>query len=451
MEQKHQKQNPALQTEGQREVQGRTFLRLGVICALVLAAAALGHRSLKPHQAPSARPHSPALTAARDAADDLASAVVREATSAVERPGDQLNKKPSIPRRPAAVSASNSPILPAVRVPSELPASAIPSKQLISSIAQPDQPLTRERASEIKQSIAQIISQGPAAIPAIAQFLEKSQDLSFADSNGHSLVGYDSLRAALFDSLRQIGGAEAESVLLTVLRTTADPVEVSLLARTLDAQAPGQYRSEVLNATRETLDQIIAGQLSVGDVGPLFQVLQSYGDASVLADLQRTQPRWANYATMALAGLPDGQGIPALVQLAQGPTGDRFALQMLAQVAGTNPDAGVALVEQARLNQIPDRAWPQIATGLAGDQYQLQRPIADPSSPNQLIPGSKSYHIPANNQNFFSAPITADLPADEIARRQELIGQLLALARGSVASQALQNARAQLSALHPKP
>src|SRR5437867_5727118 len=279
MEQNHHKQNPAFQTAGQRGVQGRTFLRLAVVCALVIAAGALGYRLLKPHQAPAPRSHSPDVTAARDAADDLASAVVREGASAVERPAEKLNKNPSIPRRPAAVSASNSPTFPSVRVPPELPASAIPSRQLISSIAQPDQPLTRERAAEIKQNIAQIISQGPAAIPAIAQFLEKAQDLSFANSNGQSPVGYDSLRAALFDSLRQIGGAEAEAVLLNVLRTTADPAEVALLARNLEGLAPGQYRSDVLNATRETLEQIISCQLNVGDVGPLFQVLQSYGDA----------------------------------------------------------------------------------------------------------------------------------------------------------------------------
>src|SRR5262245_66421064 len=121
--------------------------------------------------------------------------------------------------------------------------------------------------------------------------------------------------------MRQLRGNVVLGLLDDTLRITADPGEVAMLARHLEELAPGQYRDEALNATRETLAQVAEGK-SKTDVGPLFQVLQTYGDSSVVADLQKAMPNWQHYALMTLAGLPDGQGIPALLQQAQQPGTD---------------------------------------------------------------------------------------------------------------------------------
>ena len=46
-----------------------------------------------------------------------------------------------------------------------------------------------------------------------------------------------------------------------------------------------------------------------------------------------------------------------------------FALRPLAQAAMQYPEAGRALVEQARLNQIPDSAWPTLAASFLREGY----------------------------------------------------------------------------------
>ena len=154
------------------------------------------------------------------------------------------------------------------------------------------------------------------------------------------------------------------------------------MARYLDEQAPGQYRQEVASAARETLAQAATGQVQLRETAPLFQMLQRTGDAEIAGDLARTAPQWNYYSTMALAGMSDGQGIPALVQSTQeavkaGKNPNSFALQMLAQTASQSSEAAAALVEQARQNQIPDWTWTKIVEGLAGDQYQLGKPPSD--------------------------------------------------------------------------
>jgi hypothetical protein len=128
------------------------------------------------------------------------------------------------------------------------------------------------------------------------------------------------------------------------------------------------------------------GKADVKDAGPLFQVLQTYGDASVAADLEKLVPKWNYYATMALAALPFGEGIPSLIRLAQDPAGaetgrSQLPLQMLAQVSPQYPDGATALLEMARQNQIPEIAWRAIAAGLGGNQYQFARQLPQNTLP----------------------------------------------------------------------
>ena len=120
-----------------------------------------------------------------------------------------------------------------------------------------------------------------------------------------------------------------------------------------------------------------------------------------------------------------------------------MAFQMLAQIATEYPDAGAALIDQARRNQIPDAAWRKIATGLAGDQYQIGMP-PELSALTSPLPGLKTYHIESGNQNFYSLPLNANLSSDQISQRLALIDQLLAAASSPAAVDALKNARALL-------
>jgi hypothetical protein len=112
-------------------------------------------------------------------------------------------------------------------------------------------------------------------------------------------------------------------------------------------------------------------------------------------------------------------------------------------MAAEYPDAGAALLEQARHNQISDAVWRKIAAGLAGDQYQIGMP-SELSALTPILPGLKTYHIESGNQNFYSLPLAATLPDDQRSQRLALIDQLLASASSPAAVEALKNAQALL-------
>ena len=124
---------------------------------------------------------------------------------------------------------------------------------------------------------------------------------------------------------------------------------------------------------------------------------------------------------------------------------------MLAQAAPQFPDASAALLEAARRGEIPDAAWRKIATGLAGDQYQLEKPQINSTTGGTAFLGLKGYHIEAGNQNFYSLPFLAERDSDEVKQRLAVIDQLLAVSQNSIALQALQNARGQLTADKQRP
>ncbi|HXJ75865.1 MAG TPA: hypothetical protein VNM37_23615, partial [Candidatus Dormibacteraeota bacterium] len=241
--------------------------------------------------------------------------------------------------------------------------------------------LTEEQAAQIQQTLQQLVAQGPAALPALREFLEKNQDWRLGKWPTGS-AGAPTVRTGLLDALRQIEGPEALALSQHVLQTTADPLEIALLARNLDQAAPGQYSQQAVEAATATLEQAAQGALTNIDVGPLFQVLQNYGAGSTVAELEKLAPQWGYYATLALAQLPSGQGIPALERMAVDSSaagiGNRdFAVQMLAQVSPRSSDAATALVELARQNQISDSNWRSLADVLSGMQYQFGRPFPD--------------------------------------------------------------------------
>ncbi len=303
-------------------------------------------------------------------------------------------------------------------------------------------PITPEQAEQWKVGRQALVAQGAAAVPAIREFLLQNQDAQLTAANGGSLLGETSMRLSMIEALRQIGGPEATAAMLETLQNSSAPSELARLAQNLEQVAPGQYRQELVSAANAALAAAAKTQ-GDGDVGALFQMLQTYGDAGTASALEQLQSQWSYYAMIGLAGLPEGQGIPSLVRQAEDPAAggkQSLALQLLAQVSGQYPEAGNALLEQARLNQIPDRAWTTLASALAGDQYHIG---AAPSGPDgTAIPGLMAIHMAAGNQNFYSLPVT---DPSELQKRLALIDQLLAASQNPAAIAALQNARTRVS------
>jgi hypothetical protein len=354
------------------------------------------------------------------------------------------------PQSPAVVQAATHPVGAAPLSPKR-PEPSSYTRELVAGIVNLDPTrgsITEEQAEQWKQRLATLVQQGVAAVPAIGEFLEQNQELNFSAFEGGQLLGQPSLRTALIDALRQIGGPEATSAMLETLQTTTLPSEIALLARYLEEQTPGEHRQAILSAAQDVIAMADKDQLPGWDVGALFQVLQSYGDSSTTAALQQLQLKWNYYATMSLAGMQGGEGMPNLIRQAQDPTADGrtrdHVFQMLAQVATRYPDAAGALLEQAQSNQIPGSAWRKIVAGLAGDQYGIGSP-PNLNPITKTLPGLKGYHIVVGNQNFYSLPLSATLPSEEINQRIALLDQLRGHTQDTVAVQALQTARESLA------
>ena len=330
---------------------------------------------------------------------------------------------------PRAVKQSE----PAVQAQPQAAGSTAYAQQLLAALTQidPNGLASPQKVEELKQAFKQLAAQGAAAVPAIGQYLDRFQDRDF-DSAASKLVGYPSLRIGLMDVLAQIGSPEASGLLLQTLQNTGDSQEIAFLAKGLENQIPPeQFRSAALTAASEVLTQALSDRRDMGMIAPLFEVLQKYGDASVVGLLEQSVSKWNYYPTLALAGMADGAGIPSLIQLAQEPAvkaagkGD-FALRPLAQVALQYPEARAALLDQARLNQIPDRAWATVASSLAGTYIQY------------------------GNQIFGSTVPPVVWSGEQINARLAVLDQMLAVTSNSAGHQALQEARAVVFSKTPQ-
>jgi hypothetical protein len=106
----------------------------------------------------------------------------------------------------------------------------------------------------------------------------------------------------------------------------------------------------------------------------------------VVFDLEEAyQSHWRSYAAAALAGLPEGAGIPSLIWLATDPAvpperKDPFVLVMLAQASRTYPEAGEALLDLAVSGELPTSGLSNLAWYLAGKELALRLPLSDRSS-----------------------------------------------------------------------
>lgn len=311
-------------------------------------------------------------------------------------------------------------------------------------------PVTGENAGVWKQTFESLVRGGIASVPALAQLLNSYQDQHF-DEATMAALGYESTRVAVFDALAWIGGPEAIGVLGNVLQTTASPREIAWLAAMLEAIAPDQYRAKAVEAARESLAMAVEQQLEGYDVAPLFEVLERYGGTAIVGDLQNSASYWSYYATLTLGNLPEGAGVPSLIELAQAqPNGSSGparlqALQMLAQMAVANPDAREALIEQAQENQIPANHWPYLTRPLAGDQAQVLDSVFNDELPSLVEVNTGVSHINLNNQNFFYAPAGGMLTAEQVRQQLTLVEELALVTPNPDAQRVLAQARVELN------
>jgi len=328
------------------------------------------------------------------------------------------------------------------------------TRQLVTSLSQLEVghgPITAQQAGAWKQTLQQLAEQKESAIPAIREFFEKNMDIAFDADADRKLMGASSLRLALLDTLQKIGGPESLGVSLEMLQTTADPLEIATLTKYLEQTDPGKYRDAALGAAREALNVAASGQWDGRDVAPLLEIVKQFGGPAAADDLQKLGKNWFDYTPMVLAALPDGSGVPALIQWARNPessamSGNEIYLRMLAQTSAQYTEAFNTLVEQAAANRIPASAWPGIAAAIGGSTLELANPALDSVSPLISKSETRKYHIAVGNQNFLDLPPPDDMSASLVTARLGFIDRLLATTSNPGAVQALQTTRAALMA-----
>jgi len=317
--------------------------------------------------------------------------------------------------------------------------------------------ITAEGATDLKRLLRALRKQGAAAVPAIGAFLRHGEDVAFTKLSGGELVGHRTLRQALLNTLQKIGGSEAQAVALEQVQQTREPIELTMLARTLDQEAPGEHREAVIHAISTVLQGAEQAPPRDGpDVGPLFQLLQTYGGAQAVAVLDQAVSQWGEYALLALAGLPNGEGMPSLTAMVGTPSvavqDPALPFQILAQDPVRYPEAGEALVELARTGRIPDRAWSAVGEGLGGKQIQFSRQMFDGTplaGPDAAGAGGgaalwKAYYIQWLNVRYEQRAVSAEWSAEQLEQQLALIDQLLGVTSRPAAVHALQQARESL-------
>ncbi|HEY3913072.1 MAG TPA: hypothetical protein VGN61_01190 [Verrucomicrobiae bacterium] len=359
-----------------------------------------------------------------------------------------------------SMTASKPPVAPSQPIvqtppPAESATASAPTpvtdpQQLLTNLAAVDgkEPITADQAQKWKESLRQLIHLGSASVQPIQKFLAQNLDANYAGVSGADQLGHNSLRSALLDALIQIGGPESTAAMLQILQTSIFPTDVLTVDKVLEAQSPGQFQQDILNAVRQQLSLAAMDQLGGANVGPLFQVLSNIGatGTDVEGDLAQYAEKWHYYAIIALIGLPNNAGVPAIIQIAQGTLAGNqtVAGQALAELAPNNPEALSALIALAKSGQLNDSALAQLAPFLGGRQYQLTQPS------NPATPGYLTLHMGLGNQDFASRDDTSLTPA-QLTHRISIIDQVLAVipAADVSAQDAIQQQKTVLAARLP--
>jgi hypothetical protein len=305
--------------------------------------------------------------------------------------------------------------------------------------------VTPESAAAWKELMHQTVALGSEAVPAIREFLGKNEDYDLG-SGSRQLLGYDSARAAMFDALMQIGGAEAEEALTGTLAAALDPREIAMLARNLETMSPGQHADAAVEAARQALAAAGRGEMADRDVAPAFEVLNRFGGGAVAADMEQAAAKWNYYSAIALAQLPDGAGVPSLIRLAEGADnlsklGSDPAIRMLAGLAGQNDEARTAFLDLVKKDRVSESTWTGLAPILAGDSVQFTDPVLGESVPQDAGSDVRRTHLTYGNQNFYSAAPTGNAAAEQLGRQLTWLDQLAAAATSPVSQTAVRNAR----------
>ena len=405
----------------------RIHYRKGLLFGIVLLSAAL----LISQQI--TRQHNPSAVKT-----SLNTAVITKQQSTTETGSSQTPVKPDPVAAGTEPQPNQAQPVPANNGQAESPQTS-PEQLIDDLLTLLDQPLSDLQAERFRELMAELAAQGQAALPVIRDYLLSGEDHLFPDEGK---FGHPSLRLAMIDALQKTAAEDVPLISLVLLQSQVSAPEFIALSGYLEKSEPGFYQTEITAAGRQFLAQ--AAETNSTELGPVYELLGQAGATSV-ADLTAAPSHLSHYASVGLALLPDGQGVPALLdQIHQSDLKfddqqELLQLKLLAQVAAEQADAAAALAEFARQKLIPDSAWPEIAAIAAGlERIQLNRHEGTVLSSQQIA-------SPYGYQVLYRTRVSGHRGTTEALARLELIELLHELAPGNGAGEALATVLDRLS------
>src|SRR6266404_5896916 len=175
-------------------------IRLELVLVTGAAVLAVGyfafrHSDSAPSAPQSASPGAPAATSTRPKDVDTNRRVMAPVHSPRSPETESTATRP-VTGRPAIVSAP-------VEPPPQPAGPRTAAQDLVARLAQSNFSggISPQKADELKRTFKEITDQGPAAVPAIREFLDRFQDIDFDSVGAGSMVGSSSLRTGLLNAL----------------------------------------------------------------------------------------------------------------------------------------------------------------------------------------------------------------------------------------------------------
>jgi hypothetical protein len=175
--------------------------------------------------------------------------------------------------------------------------------------------------------LEELVMAGPAGLPAIKDFLNGGDNAFFSLSpeqqKGARNLVPQTLRLALLEAAKRIGGTEAESLLADTLARTGRSEEVTWLAFSLQEIAPDKYRDLALDAARRLLSAPASPDGKGGDRDLGFMLLSEFRDTSYVAAAQqqlvRADGKVDKSALKYLMQTLGPQSVPVVAQMYEDP------------------------------------------------------------------------------------------------------------------------------------
>ena len=153
-----------------------------------------------------------------------------------------------------------------------------------------DQPRS---ARLLGHELENLIACDVAALPVINDFLVSKADVDYDLAgfiknvrNGKVPTEFNtppSLRLGLFEAVKDIGGVEAEKILVDALTTTGRGLEVAFLSCGLEKLSPGKYQMIALQAAHDLLARPVTNASDSSERNFLFATLSFLNDTSFVA------------------------------------------------------------------------------------------------------------------------------------------------------------------------